>query len=401
MVDLTLSEEQLALQRTARDFARSEIAPLVSDRKSGAAPADLDKRTLGVFRRGVALGFTRLMIPEQYGGLGGSCMDHVIIAEELAMGDISVAADLFNLATTMPQLFLTAGDEALAARWLSHLAGDGGYILAGCLSEPNIAGSELFCPDPDPKFGIRTHAQRDGDHYIINGNKSAFITNAGVADYYFVMARTDLNQALRESISIFLVPRDTPGLHIGKRTELIGWHLSRHAEVTLENLRVPAANRLGAEGAGGAIFAQAPAMAVGLAACFVGLARSAYEYALAYAQERRSCGKALIEHQAVALKLADMAVDLQAARLMVWDAALASDSDPVTACTTKGPAAKTIAVDTAIRNAQRATEILGAYGVTAEYSTGDMLNDAWVGYACDFTRDMLRLSIVPFLAPQN
>jgi alkylation response protein AidB-like acyl-CoA dehydrogenase len=215
------------------------------------------------------------------------------------------------------------------------------------------------------------------------------------------MARTDLEKPLQESISIFVVPSNTPGLQVGKRTELIGWHLTHHAEVTIENLRVPVANRLGAEGEGGAIFAQAPAMPIALAACFVGLARSAYEYALAYAKERQSWGKAIIEHQAVGLKLADMAVDLQAARLVVWDAAAAVENDPFAAGTLKAPAAKSLAVDTAIRNAQRAMEILGAYGVTSEYDTGSMLNDAWVGYACDFTREMLRLSMVPFLAEQG
>ena len=134
-----------------------------------------------------------------------------------------------------------------------------------------------------------------------------------------------------------------------------------------------------------------------LAACFVGLARASYEYVKDYVQQRKSWGKPLIEHQAVALKLSDMYVDLQAARLLVWEAALAVDTNPMLAATLKGPAAKTNAVDVAIRNSQRAVEMLGGYGITTEYPVGRYLNDAWIGYACDFTRDLLRLGMKQFL----
>jgi alkylation response protein AidB-like acyl-CoA dehydrogenase len=138
-------------------------------------------------------------------------------------------------------------------------------------------------------------------------------------------------------------------------------------------------------------------MPVGLAACYVGLARAAYEYARTYAGQRVSWGRPIIEHQAVALKLADMYVDTQAARLMVWDAAHACETAPMAAGTVKAPAAKTFAVDVAIRNAQRCVEILGGYGVTKEYRAGKFLNDAMVGYACDFTRDLLRMGMVAFI----
>ncbi len=144
-----------------------------------------------------------------------------------------------------------------------------------------------------------------------------------------------------------------------------------------------------------------PEMPICLAAGFVGLARAAYEYALDYAKTRKSGGKRIIEHQAVALKLADMAVNVQTARLMVWDAAWAVEHDPMAAGTVKGPAAKTHAVDMAIRNAELAVQVLGGYGVASEYDAGRFLQDAWVGYACDFTRDVLRLGMVPFLAGEG
>ncbi len=140
-----------------------------------------------------------------------------------------------------------------------------------------------------------------------------------------------------------------------------------------------------------------PEVPIGLAASYVGLARAAYEYALNYAKQRVSWGRPLISHQAVALKLADMMVNTQAARLMVWDAACAADSNPQLAATVKAPAAKTFAVDVAIKNAQTAVEILGGYGITKEYQAGKFLSDAWIGYSCHFTRDILRLGLVNFM----
>jgi alkylation response protein AidB-like acyl-CoA dehydrogenase len=198
-------------------------------------------------------------------------------------------------------------------------------------------------------------------------------------------------------MSMFYVPADIAGLKTGKSTELIGWKSGHHAEVVLDGVRVHESNRIGAEGQAGMLLASVAEMPVGLAACYVGLSRAAYEYARDYARERVSWGKPIIEHQAVALKLADMYVDTQAARLMVWDAAHACAADPQAAATLKAPAAKSFAVDVAIRNSQRCVEILGAYGISREYRAGKYLNDAMIGYACDFTREMLRLSMMPFL----
>ena len=244
---------------------------------------------------------------------------------------------------------------------------------------------------------MKTVAQRNGDTYILNGNKSALVTNAGIADGYFIIARTALDLPMRDSMSIFYVKADTPGLMFGKKTEMIGWKASHHAAIHLDNVRVPAENLIGQEGQAAALLMLLPEVAIGLAASYVGLARAAYEYALNYAKQRVSWGRPLIEHQAVALKLADMMVDTQAARILVWDAACAADTDPQLAATVKAPGAKTFAVDVAIKNAQKAVEILGGYGVTKEYQAGKFLADAWIGYSCDFTRDILRLGLVNFM----
>ena len=290
-----------------------------------------------------------------------------------------------------------AGTEEQRSRILSDVSSREPYLFSAAESEPNVAGSDIFCPTPDPKIGMKTFAERDRDTYVINGKKSALITNAGVADAYFIMARTALDKPTRESISMFYVLGDTPGLSFGSKTEMIGWKPSHHAEIYLDNVRVPATNLIGQEGQALALLVLLPEVAIGLAACFVGLARAAYEYALNYAKQRVSWGRPLIEHQAVALKLADMMVDTQAARLMVWDAANAAESDPQLAAMIKAPAAKTFAVDVAIKNAQKAVEILGGRGITKESEAGKFLNDAWIGYSCDFSRDILRLGLAQFM----
>ncbi len=307
--------------------------------------------------------------------------------------DVAAAASYFSLTATMAQLVARAGTPSQRDRWLAPVRDGAPVLLSGALSEPDRAGSDLFYPDADPTVGVQTVARREGDAWVIDGTKSAFVTNAGVADAYFVMARTAFDAPPAQAMTMFHVPGDAPGLSFGRRTELSGWRTSTHAELVLDGVRVGDEDVVGGVGEAGLVFARCPEIAIGLAACFVGLARSAHEYAAAYANDRRSWGVPIARHQTVALRLAEAAIDVQAARLLVWDAALAADADPLTAATRKGPAAKVFAVDAAIRNAQRAVEVLGAYGVSTEYKAARYLNDAWVGWSCDFTRDLLLLGI--------
>lgn len=396
MIDLSLTEEQRLLQTTARDFAQREIAPVVSRLE---AADDAERTAIGreLVAKGAALGFLSLLVPEADGGLGRPCIDAAILCEELAAADVAIAADLFGLTATMTQLISVGGNAEQKTRFLGPIARGEPVIFSGALSEPGVAGSDLFYPQPDPTVGVRTIARRDGDRYRLNGAKSAFVTNGGVADHYFVMARTDLARPLAETLTIFVVPAGAKGLSFAKPTDLIGWRTTHHGQMFFDDVEVPLENRIGEEGSAMRIFGSCAYMPISLAACFVGLARHAQDCAVGYAKDRRSWNRPIIEHQAVGLKLADMAVQTHMARLMVWDAAIAADTDPFAAGTFKAPAAKSAAVDAAIHNAQKAVEILGAYGVTREYPTGRLLNDAWVGYACDFTRDMLRLGLVPFL----
>ncbi|MBA3582284.1 MAG: acyl-CoA dehydrogenase family protein [Gammaproteobacteria bacterium] len=403
MVDFNLSDEQRMYQNTAREFALREIKPVAEAIRQRdpekQSPWDLMQ---SVYKKASALGFTKLLIPEQYGGLGGSCLDNVIVMEEFGAADLGIAASYFNVSMTSPIVIIKGGNEAQRQHWLTRLVEEDDFVLASASSEANVAGADSFCPYPDPKIGLRSTAKLDGDSYIINGSKAGFSTNAGAAKAYFVMARTDLNQPAFASTSMFIVDANTPGVTVGKKTKLMGWKTAMHAEVYFDDVRIPVANRIGAEGANAGIFFMQtiPYLASGLAAAYVGMARAAYEYAFEYAHQRVSWGQPIVNHQAVALKLADMVADVEAARLMVWRLACAADANDPYAAGVLSPAAKTFAVDVAIRNAERALKILGGYGLADEYETGKFLNDAWIGDACDGTRDMLRLSMVNFLRMQ-
>ncbi|MCU0757820.1 MAG: acyl-CoA/acyl-ACP dehydrogenase [Steroidobacteraceae bacterium] len=400
MVDFALTDEQRMYQDTARAFAREKLRPVADAIRARDAarqtPWDLFRP---VFAEASQLGFTRLLIPEAYGGVGGSCLDNVIVMEEFGAADVGLAASFLGVSATAPMLILRGADEQQKRRWLGEITSCDDFVLASASSEPSVSGADSFSPDPSPSIGLRTLARRDGDHYVLHGTKAGFSTNAGAARAFFIMARTDLAQPAFASTSLFYVPADAPGLTVGRKTELIGWKTAMHAEVYLDEVRVPVGHRIGAEGSNMGLFFMhvLPYLGSGLAAAYVGLARAALDYALDYAHQRISWGKPIVEHQAVALKLADMAADLEAARLLVWKVAWAADRGDPEAAGLLSPIAKTTAVQAAIRNAERAMRILGGYGVAADYETGRMLADAWVGDSCDGTHDLLRLSTVPFM----
>lgn len=393
MIDFTLTEEQELIQKTAREFAEREIRPIVDRIRRLDGETDTWALCRPVFEKAAELGFTTFYIPEHYGGSGRGPIDGALFIEEIAAVDAGFALSLGAI-MGYPMFILAAGSEEQKERWLRTLCDGRLHVLAGAQSEPDVAGSELFCSDPDPKLGMRTFARREGGEYVINGRKSAFITNAGIADHYFIVCRTSLDAPPAQSMSLFYLPADTPGLSTGSRTRLLGMRTQHHAEIYLDDVRVPVSHRIGAEGEALAILSAV--LGQGLGAPFVGLARAAYRLALDYARERRSWGKPLVEHQAIALMLADMEIEIQAARLLAWDAAAAAERfDP--AMRLKGMAAKVYAVDTAIRSAQNAVKILGAYGVTREYEAARYLCDAMTGYALDFTGDLLRLRIAELL----
>lgn len=392
MIDFSLSDEQRLTRELGRDFAKREIAPLARRLEESHGGEDGAAAYMEMFRKAAAAGLHSLLIPEEYGGSGRGCLDNVLVQEELGAADVGLASSI-NLTAGMPPMLAAGASDEQRELWLREIAEADDYVLSGALNEPDVAGSELFCPEPEPSFGVRTRALRDGDGYVISGQKAAFVSNAGVAKAFLVFARTDPDAPPLEGTSVFYVPADTPGLSLGRPTQLLGMRTSWHAEVLLDDVRVGPERRLGGEGGGLALMGAASApMALGLAAGFVGLARRAAEVAVEYAKERRSWGRPIIGHQAIGLKLAQSDIDVRCARLLVWEAAAAVDrGDPQAARLV--PAAKAHAVDMAIRVAERAVQVLGGYGVSPEYPAEKLLRDAWTGYSCDFTGDMLRLEI--------
>jgi alkylation response protein AidB-like acyl-CoA dehydrogenase len=393
MIGFDLSAEQQLLQKTARDFALGRMRPLVERVHREGIIGDPWAIAAPVVAEGAALGFTKMLVPEVHGGLGLSCVDACLILEEIGAVDVGMASDYFSLTATMPLMMLRAGTAAQISSFVGNFVSAPTMILAGAQSEPNVAGSELMMAGPDPAFGPKLAARRGDEGWVLSGEKSAFVTNAGIADHYFILARTDPAKPVMGGLSVFHVPADTSGLTIGKKTPLIGWPLTRHAALHFDDVRLPASALVGDEGGAAMIFAGLPEMPVCLAACFVGLARASLDYAIDYAKQRKSTGLPIAQHQVVALKIAEMARELHAARLMVWEAAWACAVDPMRAAMFSGPAAKAKAVDVAIRNAQLCLEVLGGYGVTREYEAGRLLNDAMIGYSCDFTREILHLGI--------
>jgi alkylation response protein AidB-like acyl-CoA dehydrogenase len=401
MIDFQLTQEQVVFQETARQFAQKKVKPIVDEidqmEFSRCTPWEYLK---AVYTEAASLGFTTMLIPEKYGGGGAGCLENVLFLEEIGAVDVGVAASYFNTSITAPMLIINGGSETQREKWLTEITEAEYFIIASAGNEPDQAGSDALCPFPDPQVGLKTTAGRDGDEgYIINGTKAAFITNAGITNAYLVAARTDLSKPPMESTSFFYIPADLPGIKTGRRTSLTGWRTAHNAEVHFDNVRVPQMARLGEEGTGVPLFLMRslPYIAIGLSACYVGLARAAYEYALDYSQQRISWGMPIIRHQAVAGKIAEMYINVHAARLVVWEAAYEVDHNLPSAAM-KSPIAKTFATEMAIKNAQLAVQVLGAYGITNEYKAAKMLNDAWIGWSCDGTNDVLRLNMVNFLA---
>lgn len=397
-----MNDHHELLRKTAAEFAERRLRPAIerAERETGGHLDRDDFRAL--VSAAADIGLTTLLLPEEHGGGGGSQLDNAIVAEELGAVDVGFAAAL-NLTVTVPGLLLAAGTPSQQRAWFAALTTPGGHVLAGALNEPSVPGSDLFCPVPDPAVGVATRARRTADGYVLTGQKVPWVTNAGAADTYLVFARTDPTVAAAEGVSAFWVPADTPGVHVGPRTSLLGMRSGWHAEVMLDDVHVPVDARIGPEGAAlGLLGSSTPGMVVGLASALVGLARAAHEESLAFVNGRTGWGRPLREHQAVALHLAEMAADLHAARLVVRDAAQAVDrvvagEESPDALATRVPLAKVRAVDAAIANAERAVKLHGGAGVTTGERAERLLRDAWTSYSCDFTRDILMIGVAAAL----
>jgi butyryl-CoA dehydrogenase len=376
---MLLSESQRMIRDTLRSFARERLAPFAAEWDRNhvfprAALAELAE-----------LGAYGIAIPERYGGAGLDTVSLAVALEEIAAGDGATSTILSVQNSVVCGPLLAFGSEAQKERYLKPLA-SAAKLGCFCLTEPQ-SGSDAAA--------IMTRAERQGDAYVLNGVKQ-FITSGRHADLALVFAVTD-KAAGKKGISAFIVATDTPGYTVARIEEKLGQRASDTAQIVFENCRVPEANRLGREGEGYRIaLANLEAGRIGIAAQSVGMARSAFEAALAYAGERKSFGKPIFEHQAISFRLADMATEIEVARQMVWHAAVLRDAaEP---CLKEASMAKLFASEMAERVCSAAIQIHGGYGYVADFPVERIYRDVRVCQIYEGTSDIQRLVIGRALA---
>ena len=372
-MDFTLTEEQRAIRETARDFAEREFRPYAARWDEECIfPVD-------ALRQAAALGFAGIYVGEAMGGSGLTRLDAALIFEELATGCVSTSAylSIHNMAAWMIDRF---GSEAQRRRFLPTLASME-HFASYCLTEPG-AGSDAAA--------LKTRAVRHGDHYIVDGAK-AFISGGGSSDIYVCMLRTGGEGA--KGISCLVVEKGTPGLSFGKKEKKLGWNSQPTAMVMFENCRVPVANRLGEEGDGFKIAMMGlDGGRLNISACSLGGARASLEATQAYLGERSQFGRKLAEFQALQFRLADMATELEAARLMVWRAAAsldAGDPEAVMHCAM----AKRFATDAGFAICNEALQLHGGYGYLKDFPIERYLRDVRVHQILEGTNEIMRVII--------
>ena len=366
MIGFQPTDEQRELQRLAHDFAERELRPISREwDEREEFPPDL----LG---RAALAGLTSYAIPTEYGGGGVDAVTSALVAEELSWGCAALAGTI--QATMFPvRPLLMAGTDDQKERYLGRLASDEGVLAAIGFTEPH-AGTDLA--------SMRATARRDGDDYILEGEKS-FLTNGGIADVTLVFAKLD------DRVTAFLVERGDPGVSAGRKEAKLGLRASYTGSLVLEDARIPADRRLGAEGQGWELaldFFQASRPQVAAAA--VGLARAAFEEAAAYAREREAFGKPLTARQGVSFKLADMGMEIEAARLLVWRACEALDRGDDASLL--GSYAKAYAADTAMRVTTEAVQVFGGAGVMRDHLVEKWMRDAKVFQIVEGTSEIQR-----------
>jgi len=376
-VNFELSDEQKLIRHTAREFARREIRPV-------AAQCDRDARfPMDVFGKAREVGLVNMTIPTQYGGSGWGALEQALVTEELAWGCAGITGAL-GLNAIFGDVFHVAGTkEQKQAAFARLLAGEFG---AYAVTEP-AAGSDVA--------GIKTSAIRSGNRYLLNGSK-VWISNAPMASMFVVFAKTD-PAAGHRGISAFFVDRDTPGLTVGPPLGKLGQRAAPAAEVFLSDVQVPVTQLLEAEGAGFLIamrvFDRSRPM---IAALAVGLMQRCLDEAREYAKTRQTMGRPIIEHQAIGHKLADMAMRLEAARLLMRQAAWLLDSGGTN--TLQAAFAKTFAADNAMWAAGEALQVFGGMGYSTDYPVEKLFRDAKVLQIYEGTSEIQRNIIARELA---
>lgn len=374
MLDFSYTEEHKAVQEAARDFAQMQLKPGVIDRDINMAYPTEQIREMA------DMGFLGMMVSEKYGGGGMDALSYVIAMEEISKIDNSCSVIMSVNNSLVCWGLETYGTEEQKQKYLTKLA-TGEWIGAFCLSEPE-AGSDATSQ--------QTTAEDKGDYYLLNGTKN-WITNGNSSSVHLVIAQTDREKGHR-GINAFIVEADWEGVTIGGKEDKLGIRSSDTHTIMYNDVKVPKANRIGEDGFGFKFAMKTLAGGrIGIASQALGIAAGAYELAAAYAKERAAFGKPIINHQAVAFKLADMATEIEAARLLVHKAARLKDAgeDYLTA----GSMAKMFASDVAMRHTVEAVQIHGGYGFVKEYHVERLMRDAKITQIYEGTNEIQRIVI--------
>ena len=371
---MVLSEQHQMIRDALRTFSRERLAPNAArwDREHHFPQQELKELA--------ALGAYGVAVPEALGGAGLDYLALALVLEEIAAGDGGTSTVISVNNCPVCSIAMMYANDAQKEQWLRPLA-QGEMLGAFCLTEPH-AGSDAS--------SLKTTAVRDGDHYVLNGVKQ-FITSGKHADVAIVMAVTD-RQAGKKGISAFWVPTSAPGYIVARLEDKMGQHSSDTAQILFENCRVPAANLIGEEGMGYRIaLSGLEGGRIGIASQAVGMARAAFEAALAYAKERTSFGQTLFEHQAVQFRLADMATQIEAARQMIWHAA--SMKDAGLPCLKEAAMAKLFATEMAERVCSDAIQVHGGYGYVSDFPVERIYRDVRVCQIYEGTSDIQKILI--------
>ncbi|MDP1456805.1 acyl-CoA dehydrogenase AcdA [Bacillus wiedmannii] len=369
-----LSEEHEMIRKMVRDFAKNEVAPTAAERD------EEERFDRALFDQMAELGLTGIPWPEEYGGIGSDYLAYVIAIEELSRVCASTGVTLSAHTSLAGWPIFKFGTEEQKQKFLRPMA-EGTKIGAYGLTEPS-SGSDAG--------GMRTTAKRDGDHYILNGSK-IFITNGGIADIYVVFALTD-PESKQRGTSAFIVESDTPGFSVGKKESKLGIRSSPTTEIMFEDCRIPVENLLREEGQGFKVAMQTlDGGRNGIAAQAVGIAQGALDASVEYARERHQFGKPIAAQQGIGFKLADMATDVEAARLLTYQAAwLESEGFPYGK---ESAMSKVFAGDTAMKVTTEAVQVFGGYGYTKDYPVERYMRDAKITQIYEGTQEIQRLVI--------
>jgi acyl-CoA dehydrogenase len=372
-VSFALTDEQKELRALAREFATKEIRPKAADYDVHMThPVD-------VIAKAHDVGLMNVHVPAEYGGLGLGAFDGMLVGEEINWGCTGIGTSIGANGLGAGPVIIAGTDEQ-KTKWLTPLV-EGPILCSFGLSEPE-AGSDVA--------RLKTTAERHGDEYVLNGSKT-FITNAGYADWTVVFAKTDVSKGHR-GISAFIVPMDTPGVTIEQHLDKMGQRATDTSAFALQDVVVPAANRLGAEGHGFKLAMQTLDFTrPGTAIAAVGVAQAAYELAVAYAKERVTFDVPIAMHQGVNFMIADMATEIEAARLLTWQAAWMLDRGE--RATLHSSFAKRFSADTAMKVTTDAVQVFGGYGYMKEYPVEKLMRDAKLFQIYEGTSQIQRLVI--------